>query len=158
MNLYSYSLTVDESRILQLGLTFCPDANVDQFDIIKDIHLFARRFMFKTIYHKPAQIDFVTTSTGEKDLTNREIQTIQDHMELWEENGDSVDSPFNPPLVSKEIPLNSCFPPPQLFKPRSRNFPTLSNNPNIWAFVQQITKEVEEMSCPRFYSATYLHH
>lgn len=42
--------------------------------------------------------------------------------------------------------------PPQLFRPKSRNFPSLGSNPNIWAFVQQVTQEVEEMKCQNFFT------
>lgn len=72
------------------------------------------------------------------------------------EFSESIDSPLDSPLLRDRITSNKCFPPPQLFKPKSKNFPTLGNNPNIWAFVQQITKEVEEMtwsrSCPDNFS------
>lgn len=38
-----------------------------------------------------------------------------------------------------------AFPPPTSFKPKSRAFPTLSTNPNIWAFVQHITNEIDKI-------------
>lgn len=97
LNLSSYTLTNDETNVLQLGLTFCPDTNVDRFKVIKDIHLFARRLLYKTIYHKPVNVEHVATSTGLNDLTIREIQALHELMELWEEDGESVDSLINPP-------------------------------------------------------------
>lgn len=40
----------------------------------------------------------------------------------------------------------SLLPPPTSFKPKSRNFPNLSTNPNLWAFVQQVTTAIEGMN------------
>lgn len=40
MNLTPLEFTVEELKILHLGLNFCPTRNVDQFEFIKDINLF----------------------------------------------------------------------------------------------------------------------
>lgn len=47
ITLSSYSLTEDQIQILSLGLTFCPDQEVDAIEVIKGVNLFARKLMFK---------------------------------------------------------------------------------------------------------------
>lgn len=47
----SYPLSPNELHILDLGLMFCPDQQIDIFKMIKDPHLFARWLMFKVIYN-----------------------------------------------------------------------------------------------------------
>lgn len=55
-------------------------------------------------------------------------------MDLWEEDHTEADSPWSTP----DLDLSAI-------KPKSKAFPMLSNNPNIWAFVQQTTKEIEKI-------------
>lgn len=43
MNLSSYRLSEDESRVLSLGLSFCPNQSTDKFGVITDLNLFAKK-------------------------------------------------------------------------------------------------------------------
>lgn len=43
-------------------------------------------------------------------------------------------SPSPPPLVH----------PPKEYKPKSNTFPALNSNPNVWAFIQQITDKIKK--------------
>lgn len=52
INLSNHPLSKDELDVLALGLSFCPDMKLDKFPIIKDLHLFVRKLMLKTIYHR----------------------------------------------------------------------------------------------------------
>ncbi|XP_073491307.1 uncharacterized protein [Aquarana catesbeiana] len=52
INLSSHPLTEDETTLLELGLTFCPDEEANKFELIKDLHLFARHLMYKVLYDK----------------------------------------------------------------------------------------------------------
>lgn len=69
-------------------------------------------------------------------------KAIDDLMELWEEGHTGDDAPLVPPMEGVVVP-GVVFLPPMSFKFKSRAFPTLSNNPNIWAFVQQVTNEID---------------
>lgn len=86
INLSSHQLSEAESQVLQLGLTSCPDSNVDRFTIIKDIHLFARRLMFKTLYDKHTQLSecLRTTALDPGTYTLQELCALDDLMELWD--------------------------------------------------------------------------
>lgn len=37
-------------QVLQQGFNFCPTHNIDEFEVIKDLQLFGRRLLLKTIY------------------------------------------------------------------------------------------------------------
>lgn len=45
---------MDQTQVFSLGLTFCPDQEVDAFKLIKDVNLFARK-LFKVIFNKDAR-------------------------------------------------------------------------------------------------------
>lgn len=63
-------------------------------------------------------------------------------MDLWEE-GHVTPWLVSPPGLSV---AGMSFTPPQSFKPKSRMFPLLNTNPNIWAFIQQTTKAIEDLN------------
>lgn len=52
LNLPNHPLTIDEITILSMGLGFYPDSGLDKCIAIKDLHFFARKLIFKTLYHK----------------------------------------------------------------------------------------------------------
>lgn len=133
-----------EDQFLKLGLTFCPDSDVDRFTIIKDIHLFAPRLVFKTFYDKPTQLSGPIGSKGPDvgTYTLQKLRAIDDLMELWEKSQTELEIPLDD--SSLDVLGGVTFPPPFSFKPKSRNFPLLNNNHNIWAFVQQTTQEIEK--------------
>lgn len=143
VNLSSHQLPDVENQVLQLGLTFCPDSDADRFTIIKDIHLFARRLMFKTLYDKPTQLSecLGTTAPDPGTYTLQELRALDDLMELWDEGCGGPDAGSENP--SSDDLGATAFPPPSSFKLKSSNFPLLNNNPNMWAFVQQTTQEIE---------------
>lgn len=49
---FFYQLSKEEIEVLSLGLGFCPDLRLDNFDTIKDVHLFVRKLNLKALYHK----------------------------------------------------------------------------------------------------------
>lgn len=70
-------------------------------------------------------------------------------MLFWEEGAtDDNDMLESEPGI---VALSVSFPPPTSFKPKSQNFLTLSTNPNIWAFVQQITTAINNMDLANSY-------
>lgn len=72
-------------------------------------------------------------------------------MELWEETN-PFDEPLEEPLLNPSLDTLSerSFLPPYHYKPKSRSFPLLHGNPNIWAFTQQVTKEIQTTKWKRF--------
>lgn len=40
-------------------------------------------------------------------------------------------------------PPERIFPPPIFYRPKSTSFPALEGNPSIWAFTQQVTKDIQ---------------
>lgn len=67
INLSSHTLSLEETQILQRGLGFCPNENIDKFEFTKDLQLFARRLLLKNMYNKPQ---------GRTNLTPRENRAI----------------------------------------------------------------------------------
>lgn len=141
MNLSSVDLTADQVQVLKLGLTFCPSTDLDRFQLIKDIHLFARRLLFKVIYDKTPSLESSTSTSGEP--SEAELRALADLECLWDEGHTTED--VTPMASGGMVVSGVSFPPPTSFKPKSRNFPSLQTNPNIWAFVQQITQEIENL-------------
>lgn len=53
VNLSSHPLIQHELEVLKRGLSFCPDKDMDVFDVIKDVNLFARKLLLKVLVNKP---------------------------------------------------------------------------------------------------------
>lgn len=159
INLSSYPLSAEQVSILKLGLTFCPTQRVDQFELIKDINLFSRRLMFKILYDKPdaSNNGRALDDPAWRDMTIADIKAMEELMELWEEGGleeddlleaDSLllgaDSPSPLPPSSIPTSLPRLLSKPREYKPKSRTFPTLQGNLNVWAFTNQVTREITQ--------------
>lgn len=52
VNLSSHQLSDKEILVLQKGLLFCPDQNLDIFECVKDVNLFARKLLMKVMLDK----------------------------------------------------------------------------------------------------------
>lgn len=161
INLSSHPLSQDEDRVLKLSLTFCPDENADKFELIKDLHVFARHLMYKVLYDKESNtVEFpCQPNSNLTGVTFEDLKALQDLMDLWDEsNPEEVGYVFNPsgvgsgvpctlPMVTRPFLLNILgsfsFGAPKTYKPKSRSFPILQGNSNIWAFMIQVTKEIE---------------
>lgn len=68
INLSSYNLSVEERLLLSKGLSFCPNSNLDTFESIKDLNLFARKLLLKSMYSKNKDKLDLSTTQQEKDL------------------------------------------------------------------------------------------
>lgn len=98
-----------------------------------------------------------------KDLSQNDIKALDDLLELWEESN-SLDDSFeelpsnllNASSVSDTSAVVRCFPPPQTYKPESCYFPVLQGNPNIWAFTQQVIKEIQSTTWQKNYRLSNL--
>lgn len=52
INLSSYDMSLEEVEVLSLGLSFCVEQHFDTFEVIKDVTIFARNILLKTMYSK----------------------------------------------------------------------------------------------------------
>lgn len=55
MILSDYIPSPEKNGVLAKGLRFCPDSDTDKFEIIKDLHLFTRKLILKSLYTKNMQ-------------------------------------------------------------------------------------------------------
>lgn len=76
VNLSTHPLTSHEIQILSLGLGYCPEANFDIFETIKDINLFTRKLTLKLLHHKTDQPD--TGFNALMQLTQRECKELRE--------------------------------------------------------------------------------
>lgn len=74
INLTPYPLSDDELIVLKLGLSFCPNANIDKYKVIKDLYLFTRKLKYKHIFDPDKK-----RLGAEKDLSEQiKIVTMED--------------------------------------------------------------------------------
>ncbi|PIO22763.1 hypothetical protein AB205_0191570, partial [Aquarana catesbeiana] len=102
-------------------------------------------FLYRVIFDKSLTEPHSYDKLANIQENIEEHQAFEDLMELWEEGHvTDDDSGFvSPPGLSV---TGMSFPSPQSFKPKSRLFPLLNTNPNIWAFVRQTSLAIEESS------------
>lgn len=69
--------------MLSLDLSFCPNRSLDSFETIKDINLFARKLLLKSLYNKK------TTATHEvaPNLRAGDFRSLRDLNLLLQESG-----------------------------------------------------------------------
>lgn len=49
INLSSHILTKDEITVLKKDLSFCPNENLEKFELTKDLQLFAQKSILKSL-------------------------------------------------------------------------------------------------------------
>lgn len=82
-------------------------------------------------------------------MTISDIKALEDLMELWDE-GHIDETEYSEAEhfwsdLDGSLPLHaspSILSIPRDYKPKSRVFPNLQGNPNVWAFTNQVTKEI----------------
>lgn len=139
INLSDYKLSDDEIAILSKGLTFCPSSNIDTFEVIKDLHLFARKLILKSLYAKPKQAN---------ELSKKENQAIDDLVSLLEdqEQKDLIDNiNIESLLAMHTTPITGGIQGKSLLKKKSNKFPSLNLNSNLKAFISMTTREIENL-------------
>lgn len=105
---------------------------------------------FKVLYdkdHRDTQIP-VQDNSVLQNVTIDDLKALQGLMELWDEsNPEEEDWTFNAPRMGCSASSHSSHIPvfnlPKSYKPKSKCFSILQGIPNIWAFVIQVTKEIE---------------
>lgn len=64
-----------------MGLSFCPNQDIDQFGVIKDLQLFARKLILKQMYTKEVLM--------KADFEPYDLEALDTLVELLEENDTS---------------------------------------------------------------------
>lgn len=135
----SYPLSAAESSVLSRGLTFCPQDNLDTFEVITDLHLFARRLLLKSLH---AKVDENIDTTDWASFSMREFKALRHLTLLFQESNslDLIDQIDLETLLStaNESTENSTT----RFKKPSAKFPPLNLNPSIEIFVKQTLRDL----------------
>lgn len=129
INLSSHILTEAEEQVLSLGLSFCPNRSLDNFETVKDIFLFARKLLLKSLYKK---------TTKQQDGRRQLLPTLQQQISrpfgtwicsyrkvrdcVWEDALESEASEDEEASDSQQK---------RQFKRKSHRFPPLSQNPAL---------------------------
>ncbi|XP_056391002.1 uncharacterized protein LOC130284574 [Hyla sarda] len=92
INLSDITLTNTQCEVLSLGLSFSPSCSINTFDTIKDLHLFARKLIFKKMFHP--QSSSAVCSTRE------DLHTLQMLEELAAESNISNDKKWFPSTLT----------------------------------------------------------
>ncbi|XP_071999215.1 uncharacterized protein [Engystomops pustulosus] len=122
INLSDVDLTSAQLEVLSLGMSFSPVSPFDCFLAVKDLHLFARKLVFKKHFHQNTDLELFPSSHEQEALRSLE--------ELLEEQQDNS--------------ANSKFPTDLL--PKSKAFPPFSGHPNIELFVQLVSRDLYKLS------------
>lgn len=116
INLTDKVLTRPQLEVLGKGLTFSPSANFYFFLAVKDLHLFARKLIFKKLYHTRQHENLFPTEDEQETLRILESLLQEQTMEA-------------------EGKL------PKSILPSSKKFPPISMYSNIEVFVKLVTAE-----------------
>lgn len=94
INLTPYPLSEDELTVLKLGLSFCPNANLDKYEVIKDLYLFARKLTYKHIFDPDKNRPMAEKDLSEqiKKITMKDFRALKDLMILLDENQEYDDT------------------------------------------------------------------
>lgn len=170
MNLTPYHFPDNELEVPKLGLSFCPSANLDKYELIKDIYMFAcnltYRYMFDQDSVRARQEQEFSKSI--KHYTMEDFRALRDLMLLLEENNDDIDptstNSQSVPNVTSQSPITSSitntFSVSTKFKPKSQRFPDLAMNLFVWAFLVGVVSDINTIlsnkNCYRTIAASYI--
>lgn len=139
INLSSYRLSDEERILLSKGLSFCPNSNLDTLEVIKDLNLFARKLLLKSMYSKNRVKSETPDAQHEKDLdVLLSLLEEQDSPNL-------IDSINLDSLLQEQLTVETPPPRAKKLKNKSDKFPPLSSNPNLMSFVSLVTSEIKKL-------------
>lgn len=143
INLSSHTLTEAEKEVLSLGLSFCPSRSLDNFEVVKDIFLFARKLLFKSMYTKTKKSEEIIAPN----LKTADFKALRDLNLLLQEN-EGIESSWLDAWESDDSEEEKIDDSKQhkQFKRKSHRFPALSQNPALALFVKQTAKEIESLN------------
>ncbi|XP_069601832.1 uncharacterized protein [Ranitomeya imitator] len=78
INLSTHVLSESQLNVLEKGLTFSPSSHLDKFQVVKDIHLFARKIILQKLHHR--------NDLNSMDGSDLEMETLRNLEDLLEEN------------------------------------------------------------------------
>ncbi|KAM5151821.1 cytochrome P450 2W1-like [Mantella aurantiaca] len=128
-----------------------PKNNLDKFTLVKDLHLFARKLTYKTIFDSQSSPNSATASAyPSSKLSKRECRAIKDLMDLWEESNpqapESTMSPVTPSDALDSPPTK--IPTVSDLKTKSHRFPAITN-PYLALFIRQTTSAINALKIPK---------
>lgn len=130
-------------EVLSRGLSFCPSQNFDLFEVVTDLHLFARKVMLKC-QPETSNTDIDTTDWSEYSM--HEFKALQNLTLLFQESNTSdlidqldLDKLFEEVNKTTQNPIT-------LFKKPSTKFLPLNTSPSVAMFLKQ-TKDICRLSC-----------
>lgn len=130
-------LSSEETSVLSKGLSLCPEADIDKFKSIKDLQLFARKLLLKSMYNKD------TISTEEKVKNEKALDELIDLLDEQEGfdliNRLDVDTLLNVNTTMKEVKLGLK----SKLKKKSDKFPSPNSNINLGVFLAMTTQEIK---------------
>lgn len=122
-------------------MRFCPQSDVDKFEIIKDLQLFSSKLLLKSKYIK------IDPTSKEKEQTQheRDVETL---VELSEDQDgiDLIDKIDLESLLVIDTPTKIDKIPKiqSLLKKKSDKFPALGSNINLGAFLSMTAREINK--------------
>ncbi|XP_077155858.1 uncharacterized protein LOC143818449 [Ranitomeya variabilis] len=78
INLSNHVLSDAQLKLLEKGLTFSPSSRLDKFQVVKDVHLFARKVLLQRLHYK--------SDVGNLDYSDSELEVLKNLEELLKEN------------------------------------------------------------------------
>lgn len=143
VNLSEYTLTSEEEDLLLKGLTFCPNSKPDKFEIEKDLQLFTRKLLFKSMYAKLDEID--TRSLTEERALNDLVTLLEEQENLDLIDQYDIESMLQEQSTTKE---NIQLQVPKMPK-KSDKFLNPNQNPNIGAFLAMTLRDIRQLKIKR---------
>lgn len=113
---------------------------MDTFEAIKDLHLFARKLILKSLHTKPL---------SNSDLSKQESKALDDLVSKLEdqEHKDLIDNiDLESFLAAHTTPTIGDISGKSILKKKSNQFPSLSLNSNLQAFIAMTTKEIQSLN------------
>lgn len=92
INLSSHSLSLEETQVLSLGLSFYPTAEIDRVTVIKDLNLFARKILLCSMFDKSPNPEHKLSMRECKDLHDLTLLHEESHSAQSSDAAESVDS------------------------------------------------------------------
>lgn len=126
--------------VLCKGIRFCPNHDLDKFEIYKDLQLIVRKLLLKSLYHK-------TNTNPAQSL--QEDRALDQLISLLEESDttDLIDRVNVSQLLNRvdEPSSEDNFLAKSKLKKKSDLCPAPSTNPNAAAFLRLINKDLEKL-------------
>lgn len=136
--------------MLQLGLSICPTENIDIFESIKDLHLFARKICLRVLLYKSKNKDINYVQLFKEYLV-QDFIALKDFIILVQESTEISRSDQQilemnvEDFIEKSTNIEQEKP---CYKPKSKVFPSMGLCPSVATFVDQVTTtSINKLAC-----------